>query len=128
VPDIRRLTWAGVLRLGAYALAWMPLFAIVFFVTPIFRPMFLRLEEKGELSPFRQLLMTAVGFDQAFHHVPALVGFVAAIAITNFVLVEKLRVKMGPITWAALVIVPSIVTGILLCNALMLPVYRHPRV
>jgi hypothetical protein len=125
--DLRKSPWDRLLRLGVYAVAWMSPFAAFLFVVPLYMPMLRRLNEKEALSPTVQWLMASVEFDQAFHHLPALLGFVAAIGLTDIVLVEKLRTKMGPVAWTTAVILTGIVAAILLCVVVSQPIWsmRH---
>jgi hypothetical protein len=127
MPDSCRSKWAGVLRIGVYALAWMPPFATFLFFVPLYMPMLRRLDEKGAVSPVVQWLMAFVEFDQTFHHLPAFLGFAAAIAVTNFVLVEKLRAKMGQVAWTTAVILTGIVAAILLCVIVSVPLWSSMR-
>ena len=126
--DPHRSRRAGILPLGAYAFAWMPPFAIVSFGVPLFLPMLRRLRERGDMFPVTQGVMAFAEFDQALHHLPAIIGYVVAVALTNLVFVEKARTTMGPNAWAALVIVPGLVVGILLYIVLTIPIFRftHP--
>jgi hypothetical protein len=125
MPDIRRSKWACVRRFGVYVVAWMLPFAAFLFVVPLYMPMLRRLNEKDALSLTVQRLMTSVEFDQTLHHLPALFGFVAAIGLTDIVLVEKLRARIGPVAWTTAVILTGIVAAILLCVVVCLPIWSY---
>jgi hypothetical protein len=121
-PLSRSNPFASWTRRGLCALAWMPPFAMVLLVVPLFLPMFRRLEERGDLAPAIWCLFASVEFNMAFGYLPSVLGFVFVVAVTEFF------VRRSPIQqlafWIALVFALAFVTAVLLCFALMLPVYR----
>ena len=127
--DPHRSRRAGILPLGPNAFAWMPPFAIVSFGVPLFLPMLHRLRERGDMFPVTQGVMAFAEFDQALHHLPAIIGYVVAVPANQ----PRLRREGTDDDGAKhlggeFVIVPGLVVGILLYIVLTIPIFRftHP--
>jgi hypothetical protein len=116
--------WA---RCVVYGILWLPVLVMMLVFVPRFEPIFMKLEECGELSWPTQWLMTFDRLNAACFYLPALLLAIALLAVDAVVvrhLRRKVRGSLWSWLWVAALALAAIPAMLLVLTGLLLPVFK----
>jgi len=113
--------WA---RAAVYGVAWLPSFALLLFYLPRFEPIFMRLEQQGELPALSAGVLRFAHLSQAWYGLPALVCF--TLIVVADIRVGRTLGRLRALYWAwfAAVIALGLLTALLIVLAMLLPAFK----
>ena len=120
--------WA---RLMLYSCTWLPVLAMFVVYTPRSQPLFIRLEECGELPQLTHWLMTFDRWNAAYFYVPSLLFAIDMLAIDALVvryLRQRVRGEFLVRLWVTALALAAIPAAILVQLALLPPVFKMTKV
>jgi len=116
--------WA---RAAVYGVAWLPSVALLLFYLPGFEPIFMRLEERGELPALSAGVLRFGHLSQAWCGLPALVCF--TLIVLADIGVGRTLGRFGGLralywAWFTAVIALGLLAALLIVLAMLLPAFK----